>query len=184
MEGFYLSSKYKSHSSGNGKEGEEEGGESKVGHQQGFHLDNWTIGQLDIWTIGRFKMDMGNWTIGHALGHGHWTSSTVWFEIWMTLDCTIDEKEDTQSKVVKQETVRLRRDMWHGWTGRTEIAEILRLQIVQNWRALWHSLGILSTGVSDQEHSTEVEHHNKTIPPRRQEYILSSIYQHCYATCF
>ena len=28
----------------------------------------------------------------------------------MTLDCTIDEKEDTQSKVIKQETVRLQRD--------------------------------------------------------------------------
>ena len=51
--GYDLSSKYKSDSSGNGKEGEEEGGESTVGHQQGFHLDNWTIGQLDIWTIGQ-----------------------------------------------------------------------------------------------------------------------------------
>ena len=48
---FYLSSKYKSDSSGNGKEGEEEGGESTVGHQQGFHLDNWTIRHLDNWTI-------------------------------------------------------------------------------------------------------------------------------------
>ena len=28
----------------------------------------------------------------------------------MTLDYTIDEKEGTQSKVVKQETVRLQRD--------------------------------------------------------------------------
>ena len=50
-----------------------------MGHQQGFHLDNWTIGQLDIrtigqlndlkstWEIGQLDMhwDMDNWTIGH-----------------------------------------------------------------------------------------------------------------------
>ena len=74
---FYLSSKYKSDSSGNGKEGDEEGGESTVGHQQGFHLDNWTIGQLDIWTIGQLDDLKWTWAIGQLDMHWTWTSSTV-----------------------------------------------------------------------------------------------------------
>ena len=67
-QGFFdLSSKYKSDSSGNGKEGEEEGGESTVGHQQGFHLDNWTIGQLDNWAFEQLY-DL-KWTIGQLDMH-------------------------------------------------------------------------------------------------------------------